>query len=60
MIEPDWGNLQTYEPDCYVRSNRIEYEYEHEHEHEHEKKYEQCGAKSTPQSVGINASGCTK
>ena len=43
--------------------DRIEYEYEYEYrdaEHEHEKKHEQSGAKSTPQSVGINASGCTK
>ena len=54
MIEANWGNLQTYEPDCYVRSNRIEHEYEYEHEHE------QSGARTTPQSVGINASGCTK
>jgi hypothetical protein len=41
--------------------DRIEYEYEYrDAEYEYEKKHEQCGARSKPQSVGINASGCTK
>ena len=40
---------------------RFEYEYEYrDAEYEYEKKHEEWGARSIPQSVGINASGCTK
>jgi hypothetical protein len=39
--------------------DRFEYEYEYR-DAEYEKTHEECGARSKPQSVGINASGCTK